>query len=227
MNRYAVIPVMNEAAAIGELLAGLRAAGFDGAVVVDGGSRDGTAQIARERGAEVVVEARRGYGRAVMHGAAIAVQRGAGAIAFADGNGSVDAATVARVIDPVVRGHADVAIGCRDGTDLRPLQRFGNRLAVEVIARTRGVRYTDIGSVRAIAAPALAALDLDEPTYGWPLQLQVRAAARGLRIHQVPIALRPRRSASKVSGTLRGRVGASVAFLRVLASECVIGSVHR
>jgi len=227
VNRYAVIPVMNEAAAIGELVAGLRAAGFDGVVVVDGSSRDGTADIARSRGAVVVVETRRGYGRAVMNGAAIAVQRGAGAIAFADGNGSVDAETVARVVDPVVRGKADVAIGCRDGADLRPLQRFGNRLAVEIIARTRGVRYTDIGSVRAIAVPALAVLDLDEPTYGWPLQLQVRAAARGLRIRQVPIALRPRQSQSKVSGTLRGRLGASVAFLRVLAAECAIGAVHR
>jgi hypothetical protein len=221
MSAVAIIPVMNEAAAIGELVRELLAGRFDGAVVVDGGSTDGTARRARDAGAELVLEPRRGYGRAVTSGVARARAHGATAITILDGNGSVRASEAARVLAPILRGDAELVIGCRDGAGLRALQRLGNRLAVEVIARTYGTRYADIGSVRAARLDAYDALELDELSYGWPLQLQVRAAARGLRIAQVPIALSPRQSPSKVSGTWRGRAGASTAFLRVLAAECV------
>jgi glycosyltransferase involved in cell wall biosynthesis len=219
VNHCAVVPVLGEAAAIGALVAELYAAGFDGAIVVDGGSRDDTAARARAAGAEVVVEPRRGYGRALMAGIAAARRRGAHTLTFLDGNGTVAGAQAAQVLAPVARGDADLAIGCRSPAGLRPLQRLGNRLAIEVIERAHGVRYADIGSVRAITTAALDALAPDEPAYGWPLQLQLRAAAARLRIAQVPVALRPRRSRSKISGSLRGRLGASTTFLRLLAGQ--------
>ncbi len=221
MTAFVVIPVLNEAAVIAPFIADLRSSGFVGIVVVDGGSTDGTQTRAQDAGAELLIATSRGYGRAVMLGASRAVQLGATSITFVDGNGIVGAEQAARVAQPVQAGEADVAIGCRAGNELRPLQRLGNRLAIEVIAKTHGVRYRDIASVRAIATKALDELGLDDLGYGWPLQLHARAAARHLRILQIPITVRPRRTRSKVSGTLRGKVGAGVAFLRVLARECV------
>lgn len=218
---WAVIPTLDEAAAIAEVVRGVPRELCAGVAVVDGGSRDGTAEAARAAGALVVVEPRRGYGRAVTRGAEAARAAGAEAYVFFDGNGTVDPADVRRVLAPVAAGAADLVIGTRRAEGLRPLQRLGNRLAVAAIARAHGYRYEDVGSVRAIGAGALAALDLREPGYGWPLALQVRAAARGFRIFQVPITPRPRRGRSKVSGTVRGTVGASLAFLRVLAVECL------
>lgn len=217
---FAVVPVVDEAAAIAGLVGDLLDAGLAGVVVVDGGSRDDTVRLAGDAGAAVVVEPRRGYGRAMFAGVAAARRAGAELLVFLDGNGSVGAGQALEVLAPVAGGAADLAVGCRPADRLRLMQRAGNRLAVEVIARSHGVRYADIGSVRAIAAAALDDLGLDQAGYGWPLQLHIRAAARGLRIHQVPIALAPRRSRSKVSGTLRGRLGASAVFVRLLATEC-------
>ncbi len=222
MSAFAVIPVLDEAAAIGPLVEGLLEGAFAGVVVVDGGSCDGTPELARAAGATVVFERKRGYGRAMMTGTATAQTLGAEIITFLDGNGSVRPDQAAAVLEPAATGRADVVIGCREGAALRSLQRIGNRLAVEIIARAHGTRYDDVGSVRSVSVDALSRLGLDELSYGWPLQLQVRAAARGLRIEQVAIALSPRLSRSKVSGTMRGRVGATAAFLRVLASECVL-----
>ncbi|HTM18899.1 MAG TPA: glycosyltransferase [Kofleriaceae bacterium] len=219
MSNFAVVPVLDEAAAVGALIGELRASWFDGVIVVDGGSHDDTAARARAAGAEVVVEPRRGYGRALMAGIAAARWQGARTLTFVDGNGTVSGADAGRVLAPVACGDADLAVGCRAGAGLRWLQRLGNRLAIEIIERAHGVRYADIGSVRAISMAALDRLAPDEPAYGWPLQLMMRAAAGRLRIEQVPIALRPRRSRSKISGTVRGTLGASATFVRLLAGE--------
>lgn len=222
MRVWAVIPALNEREAIGRTLEELLSHLCEGAVVVDGGSHDGTPRIARNAGAHVIVEPRRGYGRAMIRGAKEAEGRGAEALLLLDGNGRVGATMARRVLRPVLEGEADVAVGSRPGSDLRPVQRIGNALCVEVIHRTLGVRYRDVGSVRAATTRAMSILDLDEPGYGWPLQLQIRAAKRDLRVRDVPITLGPRRGGrSKVAGTLRGTAGASLAFLRVLATECL------
>jgi len=220
MRVWAVIPALNEKEAIAHTLEGLFADLCEGAIVVDGGSQDGTPRLARDAGAAVVVETRRGYGRAMIRGAAEAREKGAEALLMLDGNGRVGVDELSRVLHPIRGGEADVVVGSRAGADLQPVQRLGNALCVEVIHRTCGVRYQDVGSVRALTMDAMGALDLDEPTYGWPLQLQIRAAKRGLRVRDVPIIVGPRRGRSKVSGTVRGTTGASVAFLRVLATEC-------
>ena len=222
MRVWAVIPVMNEREAIAHTLEALLPDVCEGAIVVDGGSRDGTAGIARDAGAKVVVEPRRGYGRAMIRGVSEAEGCGAEVLLLLDGNGRVGADVVQSVLLPVLDGEADVAVGSREGAHLRPVQRMGNALCVEVIHRSFGVRYRDVGSVRALTTLAMRTLDLDELGYGWPLQLQIRAAKLGLRVRDVPIAVGPRRGRSKVAGTLRGTAGASLAFLRLLTTECLL-----
>jgi glycosyltransferase involved in cell wall biosynthesis len=219
MNAWAVIPTLQERNAIGKVVDDLVGGTFGGIIVVDGGSSDGTPEAAREAGARVIIEPRSGYGRAVMSGVGAARAAGADAFAIFDGNGTIVADDVQRVVAELAAGGVDLVVGCRDGAELRPLQRLGNRFAVELIARFYRLQYRDLGSLRAITAPALSALELDELGHGWPLQLQLRAAARGLRVSQLPISLGRRRSRSKVSGTVRGSVRASLAFLRVLSTE--------
>jgi glycosyltransferase involved in cell wall biosynthesis len=221
MRVWAVIPALDERTAIADTVHALVSGLCDGAIVVDGGSRDGTPELARDAGARVVREPRRGYGRAMMRGAVEAERAGAEALLMLDGNGRVAMDDIARVLAPVAAGEADLAVGSRPGASLSLAQRLGNALSVQLIRAATGVCYRDVGSVRAVRAESLRALELDEPTYGWPLQLQVRAAKRGLRVHDVPVSVRARRGGrSKVSGTLRGTAGASLCFLRVLASEC-------
>ena len=227
MRVWAVIPTLQEQRAIGDVVRSVLAGSCAGVLVVDAGSTDGTVTAARDAVARVLVDARRGYGRAVMTGVEAALAHGAEGFAIFDGNGSITAGDVERVIAPLVAGDADLVVGCRPGEQLRPLQRLGNAMAVGLIARAYGLRYRDLGSLRAISAAALLALELDELGYGWPLQLQLRAAARDLRVSQLPIALRPRRSRSKVSGTVRGTVGASLTFLRVLSTELRGSPRHR
>lgn len=219
MRAFAVIPALDEREAIEAVVGGLEAL-CAGVVVVDGGSRDGTAGAARRAGADVVLEPRRGYGLAMATGLARARALGAEAFVSLDGNGTVASGDVRRVLDPVLRGDADVAVGSRPAAALRPLQRAGNQLAVRAIRLAHGVVLRDVGSIRAFTAEAHDRLELDELTYGWPLQLLARAARRGLRVEDVPISVRPRRSRSKVSGTLRGTIGASLCFARVLVAEC-------
>lgn len=218
MVPWAVIPALREGRAIGDVVAAALNGRCHGVVVVDGGSRDGTVAAAQAAGAQVVGEMRPGYGRAVMTGIDVARAAGADAFAIFDGNGTIAGDDVDRVID-LLSGGTQLVVGCRASDQLRLLQRLGNRFAVGLIARAYGVRYRDVGSLRAITAEALDALQLDEMGHGWPLQLQLRAAARGLHVRQLPICVRTRRSRSKVSGTVRGTARASMAFLRVLATE--------
>ncbi len=228
MRVYAVIPALNERDAITWLIEGLVPELCDGVVVADGGSRDGTAEAARAAGATVVVERRRGYGRAVMTGIAAAREAGADTVAVVDGNGTFSPECVADVVAPLREGAADLAVGVRrpGAGRLRAHQRLGNMVAVEVIARTLGVRYRDVASIRAIRTDTLDRLAVDDTGYGWPLQLLARAAAADLRIAQVDVSLLPRKSRSKVSGTLRGSLGASLAFSRVLLIECVLAPLR-
>lgn len=223
MRLFAVIPVLDEREAIAAAVRSAVEGPCGGVVVVDGGSRDGTAETARLAGAHVFVERCRGYGRAVMRGVSEARTLGAEAYVVFDGNGSVSRRDLEKVVAPLLEGRVDFCLGVRPPNRLRAMQRLGNRFAVEVLARRFGVRFADVGAVRAVTAEALDGLELDELGYGWPLQLQARVAARGLRTAQVPVDPLARIGRSKVSGTARGRLGASVAFLRVLARECSRG----
>jgi glycosyltransferase involved in cell wall biosynthesis len=192
-------------------------------VVVDNGSRDGTAQVARAAGAEVVAEPRRGYGAACLAGLAHLGAQPPDAVVFLDGDGSDDAGDLPSLLAPLAAGTADLVLGSRTaGTRepgaLSPQQRFGNALATGLIHVLWRRRFTDLGPFRAIGYPALVALGMRDRDYGWTVEMQIKALRRGLRIVEVPVRYRRRRGGrSKVSRTLRGTVGAGWKILATIA----------
>jgi glycosyltransferase involved in cell wall biosynthesis len=222
-----VIPCLDEEAAIGGLVEALRAKGVDEAIVVDGGSRDRTVERARAAGAKVVVETRRGYGRACAAGVAAAGPEAAIG-AFMDGDGSDDPAFAPDVIGPVMIGEVDFCMGSRLGKGSDPdalsVQQHAAGLIAGLLMRMAyGVRFTDMSPFRAIRRDKLEALGMTDATYGWNLEMQMRAAALKLRIREVEVNCRRRTGGeSKVSGNLGAALPAALAiagaFLRLAAT---------
>ncbi len=185
-------------------------------VVVDNGSTDGTAAAARERGATVVREERRGYGAACLRGLA-ALHDGIEAVVFLDADFSDHPEEMGLLLEPILKGEADLVIGsrtlgAREPGALPPQARLGNRLAVSLIRLIWGVRYTDLGPFRAIRRDALPKLRMTDRDYGWTIEMQIRAAEEGLRIAERPVSYRRRVGKSKISGTVSGaaRAGAKI-----------------
>src|SRR5690606_27949797 len=191
-------------------------------VVADNGSRDRTAAVAREGGAEVVFEPRRGYGAACLRALAHLADDPPEVVAFLDGDRSDRPEELPRVLAPIERGEADLVIGSRalgraERGSLTPQQRVGNAIACAALRVLYGARYTDLGPFRAIRWSALEALGMRDRDYGWTVEMQVKAARLGLRHAEVPVSYRRRSGTSKVSGTLRGTIGASRKILWTLA----------
>lgn len=212
MRVSVVIPTYNEAQAIGLVLADIPADLVEQVIVVDSNSTDGTAQIASKMGAQVLHEPRRGYGRACLTG--LAAVNAPDVVLFLDGDYSDRPAEISRLLEPLREGTADIVIGSRLAGErtagAMPWHAvIGNRLAARLIAMLGGVRLTDLGPFRAARYQALIALDLRECTYGWPVEMIVKGARRGLRIAEVPVSYHPRIGSSKISGTLRGSIGAA------------------
>ncbi len=177
-------------------------------IVVDNGSTDNTWKNATTAGARVVLESRRGYGAACLAGAKAA---GGDIIVFLDGDRSDDPAQLETVSGPVLADQADLVIGSRLKGVLTkgamPLHgRLGNRFMVALLRLLYGVEITDIGSFRAIKAQTLFDLNMEQMTYGWPVEMVVKAARKGLRLQSVPIRYRKRIGRSKVTGTLKGSI---------------------
>ena len=211
----AIVPAVDEEAAIAAVVEGALTA-LDRVIVVDNGSRDATAVRAREAGAQVVSEPRRGYAAACLTGAGAAP---AGCVlVFTDGDGSDDPGCLALVAAPVVAGDADLVLGSRirgerEPGALRPHQVAGNRLFAAIIRLLRGPRLTDLGPMRAIGREHLLALDMRSQSSGWPVELVLKASRAGLRVSEVPVNARPRAGgASKVSGSLRASLHAGLCF---------------
>lgn len=220
-----VIPARDEERAIGRVLAALPG-WIDQILVVDNGSSDGTATAARGGGAEVVSEARRGYGAACLAG--IAALRPCQLVLFLDGDFSDDPGEADRLVDPILQGQADLVVGSRtlgqrEPGALTPQARLGNAIACTMIGALLGHRFTDLGPFRAIRSQALAGLAMQDRDYGWTVEMQVKAVARGLRVIEVPVSYRRRIGRSKISGSLRGVLGASlkipITILRHAARE--------
>jgi glycosyltransferase involved in cell wall biosynthesis len=204
-----VIPALNEEAAIGGVVHEVPSHLVHEVVVVDNGSTDRTAEVAAAAGARVVREPRQGYGAACLAGARAAVD--ADVLVFLDGDRNEDPAELPRVLAPVLEGRADLVLGSRlsGGATpgvLTPQQRFGNRLVTLLLRLLYGLRLTDIGPFRAIPTRLLRDLGMEHMTYGWPVEMVVKAARRGYRIVEVPVTCRPRIGRSKVAGTLKGSV---------------------
>jgi len=221
-----VIPCLDEAGSIGAVVGRLRAlldpAG-DQLVVVDNGSRDGTAVVARAAGASVVTEPRRGYGRACQAGAAAAP---AGSVLlFLDGDGADDPGEVRRVLAPVLDGRADLSVGVRRRRAAGAMtlaQAGGNCVACAVISLLTGAPVSDLGSMRAIPASRLRKLDMRSRTYGWATEMTVKSLRAGYRYAEVPVR-HERRAAgrSKVSGRplAAARAGARIVWTAVRLSR--------
>jgi glycosyltransferase involved in cell wall biosynthesis len=203
-----VVPCLNEEEPIAGVVAEVLAAGADEVIVVDNGSTDRTAAHARAAGARVVSEPRRGYGRACAAGVA-AIRPDTDIICFLDGDGSDVPGFLAAVVEPVAGGAADFVMGSRlRGTrergSMTPQQLVAGHLAGLLMRIVYRVRFTDMSPFRAMRPAQLRALGMGETTYGWNLEMQMRAAASGLRILEVPVDHRCRRGGvSKVSGNLR------------------------
>ena len=209
-----VLPVLDEAEALpwvlSRLLPGYRA------IVVDNGSRDGSATIARELGAVVVTEPQRGFGAACATGLASAT---APIVAFCDADASLDPADLPRVTDPVRAGTADLVLGARRPTrrGTWPLHaRTANRYLAHRVRRAAGTRLRDIGPMRAARRVDLAGLGVADRRFGWPLEMVLRAGAAGWRIVEVPVPYAPRTGRSKVTGTFRGTARATRDMAAVL-----------
>ena len=220
-----VIPARNEAQALPHVLAAIPAF-VDHVVVADNGSTDGSAAVARAHGARTVDVPVAGYGRACLAAIAEAERLGADIIVFLDGDHSDHPEQMPRLIDPIVAGNADMVIGSRTrgrrtARALTPQQIFGNALACWLIARIWGYRYTDLGPFRAIRTDVLRRLALKELTYGWTVEMQIRAVQHGLRIVEVPVDYRARIGKSKVSGTVRGVVLAGYYILAMIARAAI------
>jgi len=212
-----IVPVLNEAAAIGGLIAAMPP-GYR-PIVVDNGSSDGSGDIARAAGAAVVEEARPGFGSACWAGL-LASDPDDGVVCFIDGDGSLHPGDPPTVSGPVLDGRADLVLGARRPTTASAWPRHA-RLANAVLAlelrRRTGRPLTDLGPMRAARRDALVALGIEDRRFGWPLEMVLRAAQAGWRIEERPVPYRPRTGKSKVTGTVRGTARAARDMARVLA----------
>lgn len=223
-----IIPALNEEAALAPMLDGLRAA-LDAAacadasiVVVDNGSRDATADVARKHGARVIAEPRRGYGQACLAGIA-ALPPSTELIVFLDADGSDDPEDLPRLLAPVQDGRADLVLGSRTiaaraAGAFTPQQAFGNWLATQLMQFFLGARFTDLGPFRVIRREALKRLHMRDTNYGWTIEMQIKAHRAGFRILELPVNYRKRLAGeSKISGNLLGTIRAGCKILWVIA----------
>lgn len=218
-----VMPAFDEEQALPLVLAEVPRAALARLVVVDNGSRDGTARVAAQGGAEVVAEPRRGYGQACLAGIERLLTRpapdgepaleDADVIVFLDADHSDYPAELPSLVAPIARGEAQLVIGSRvlGGADMRallPQAWFGNRLACFLMRVLFGARYTDLGPFRAIRVDALRRLAMRDTDFGWTVEMQLKAKSFGLRVCEVPVRYRTRVGKSKITGTLGGTLRA-------------------
>lgn len=218
-----VIPARNEEDAIGKVVSSVINY-VDKVIVADNGSTDQTARIARQAGADVVYVKKPGYGRACL--AAIEKAGDCDILIFMDGDASDDPEDLASLLSPIISGEADMVIGSRILGDCDPgaltlQQRFGNSLACWLMLMFWGYRFTDLGPFRAIRRSAYDALNMQAPTFGWTVEMQVRALKRGLKCAEVPVHYRARIGVSKISGTFKGVILAGWYILGTIFLEAL------
>jgi glycosyltransferase involved in cell wall biosynthesis len=219
MRVSVIIPTQNEAQAIARVLADLPSNIVTEVIVVDSNSNDGTTEIAARAGARVIQEPRRGYGRACLTG--LAAANSPDIVVFLDGDYSDRPSELPILLGPIIQGDADITLGSRLGRQRIPAalpwhQAFGNRFAAGLIRLLYGLKITDLGPFRAARAELLRALALEETTDGWAVEMILKGARSGLRVVEVPVTYYPRIGKSKISGTLKGTVGAAWFILSLM-----------
>ncbi len=214
-----IIPAINEEANIGRVIEEIPD-WVDEVLVVDNGSTDNTVTIARSHGAKVIHEAERGYGAACLRGIAELNSQN-DIVVFLDGDYSDYPGEMHLLVDPIIDRQADMVIGSRIANALpgalTPQARFGNWLSCRLMRWFWGVQYTDLGPFRAIRRESLISLNMKDRNYGWTVEMQIKAAQRGIRELEVPVRYRKRGGGkSKVSGNIRGIIGAGTKILAVI-----------
>ncbi len=215
-----IIPALNEEGSIVKVLADIPKEWVSEVVVVDNGSTDRTAAVARQAGATVLHEEERGYGAACLKGIAYVQQTAPDTdiVVFMDADYSDHPEELPAVVRPIIEDDMDMVIGSRalgqrQPGSLTPVQAFGNWLSARLLRWLYGARFTDLGPFRAIRLPALLALHMCDRNYGWTVEMQVKAAKKKLRFTEVPVSYRARIGHSKVSGTVKGSILAGYKIL--------------
>lgn len=219
-----VIPALNEEKSVGLVLDALPSPWVRHIVVVDNGSEDATAEVARSQGAKVVREERRGYGSACLRGLEELSVDPPAIVVFVDADFSDYPQELPRVVMPIICDEVDLVIGSRILGDsepgaLLPQAAFGNRLACALMRWMYGYRFTDLGPFRAIRWSALERLQMVDRDFGWTVEMQIKAARKGLSAVEVPVSYRRRVGVSKITGTVRGTVMAGYKILYTLAAQ--------
>ena len=219
MRVSVVIPTHNEAQAIGRVLADLPSGLVTEVIVVDSNSTDQTKEIAANMRARVIHEPRRGYGQACLSG--LAAAESPDVVVFLDGDYSDRPSELPILLVPIIDGRADITLGSRLGGRrsagaLPWHQALGNRIAARLIRLLYGLQITDLGPFRAGRAEVLRALSLEETTYGWAVEMILKGALAGYRVVEVPVSYYPRIGKSKISGTLKGTLGAGWFILSLI-----------
>jgi glycosyltransferase involved in cell wall biosynthesis len=216
-----IIPALNEEEAVGKVLADIPAEVFSEIVVVDNNSSDNTASVAAAAGASVILEKQRGYGAACMKGINYLEAREPrpDIVVFLDADYSDYPGESAALIDPILNRDYDFAcgsrvLGKREKGAMKWYQLAGNAAATRIIRLFFGGKFTDLGPFRAMKFDRLLDLHMSERTYGWTMEMQIKAVKRGLKYLEVPVSYRPRIGSSKISGTLKGSLLAGYTILR-------------
>jgi glycosyltransferase involved in cell wall biosynthesis len=218
-----VIPAYNEQNAIGRVVRDIPRQWVQEVIVVNNNSNDDTVRHAQEAGATVLQEPRQGYGFACLRGIDYLKQQAVlpDIVVFMDADYSDYPEELPQVVAPIINDGADLvigsrALGARERGSMTIPQVFGNWLATRLMKWLYGATFTDLGPFRAIRYPALLSLNMQDQTYGWTVEMQLKAAKQGLRYTEVPVRYRQRIGVSKVSGTVKGTV---------LAGYKIIGTI--
>ncbi|MDX2127709.1 MAG: glycosyltransferase family 2 protein [Chloroherpetonaceae bacterium] len=218
MKTVVIIPAYNEQASIGKVIADIPKEWVHTIIVVDNNSTDNTRLVAEEAGARVVFEPIRGYGRACLKGIASASELHPDVILFLDGDYSDFPEEIPLLLKPILERDVDLVIGSRISGNaelgaLLPQARFGNWLSTRLIQWFWGYRFTDLGPFRAIRWNSLQALKMEDQTFGWTVEMQVKAAKLKLNTTEVPVSYRKRIGKSKITGTISGTFKAGYMIL--------------
>ncbi len=232
MRVLVIIPAFNEAEAIGQVIGDIPHGLATEVIVVNNVSTDETEKNASAVGATVLEESRKGYGFACLCGLAYASNQNPDIIVFLDGDYSDHPNEMASLIQPIQSGTHDFVIGSRtkgisERGALLPQARWGNRLACLLMRWIWGARYSDLGPFRAIRYQSLMKLNMTDPTFGWTIEMQIKAHLAGLRITEIPVSYRRRVGVSKITGTLSGTIKASIVILGIIFRFAIISSQLR
>lgn len=220
-NIFVLIPALNEEQSIGSVIDDIPKDLIKEIIVIDNGSQDSTPEVVRQHGATALFEITRGYGHALMKGIHYIADKKPGIIVFLDGDYSDYPDEIPDIIKPILEDNMDMVIGSRvlgehEKGALLPQARFGNWLSTMLIRLFWGYKYTDLGPFRAITYDKLMAMDMQELTYGWTVEMQIKAAKMKLNCCEVPVKYRKRIGQSKVTGTISGSVKAGIGILRTI-----------